>query len=99
MKPTRFVVEYEDEEKVARVNAVYGSSGDADPTLYMAYADFNDIAAAQTFLAGKCGQITERYDIEDVTPEGDPPGLIWEYRMRCAQDWTSADGSAGTLVR
>lgn len=76
MKPCKYLVEYgqPDEE-------------DQDPAKYRFVHGFARIKSARRFMKRQNAKkqaalLFERYDFVDVTPPGDPPGLLWEYSTR-----------------
>ncbi len=74
-RPSRYFVTYEPDG---------GREGE------FADKDFATLAAARRFRATRRAKgwtaIYERYGLVDVTPYGDPPGLLWEWDERLIED-------------
>lgn len=80
-KPARYFVEWYDPEPddVAERDAI-------DPRDLRHEDDFGDLASARKRAAEKCGAIYERYNFRDVTPDEDPPGILWDWDERMLED-------------
>ncbi len=76
MRPFRYFVEWEDAEAVAEIEA---RGEEPDPVETSRRADFSDLARAKRFAAKKDGVVVERKNIRDATPDGDPPGILWDW--------------------
>lgn len=75
MKPTRYYIVYE-----------VPPFGD-DPNYK--YKDFNTLDAAKKYctrLTRSAWAIYERINISDITPEGDPRGLLYDYESKFVLD-------------
>lgn len=89
-RPSRWFVPYEDqalfEKALARVNKEYPGAEEPrdliDPVDYWRDRDFDDLEAARVFAKENGSDVYERYGFEDVTPRGDPPGLLWVWEER-----------------
>ena len=84
MKPARYYVEYGDEAAWAKELARCGGVEEAtDPAHFVRQRDFGSLAAARRYAA-TCSRVVppaiyERTRLRDVTPDGDPAGLLWEW--------------------
>jgi hypothetical protein len=47
--------------------------------------DFHDLDLARAFARKKGGDVYERANLRDVTPDGDPPGILWGWDTREAR--------------
>jgi hypothetical protein len=90
LPPKRYFVWHEDAQKIETMRAANDGnlSDDCEPDDISSQHSFDSLAQARKF-AGKLSKmklaiwgIYERYDITDVTPEEDPPGLIWDWNER-----------------
>lgn len=93
MKPSRFVVEYQDADAVAeesrKAAAQGGEPEDYDPSLTAEAKSFDTLEEARKFKRQHEGEspiIYERKNIRDVTPRGDPRGLLWEWDTEMVED-------------
>ncbi len=88
-KPTRYCVEYWDSKLVREARSKYGE--DFDPADVVMCKNFESLESAQAFFA-KCvfkkegPMLLERVDLRDVTPEEDPPGLLWGWDTKMLAD-------------
>ena len=84
MKPKQFTVATEEHSDDCPISK--GVRGECGCVWDWGWTDYADRDKAIAFADAKDypkGVVYERYDFEDVTPAGNPRGLIWEYKDRC----------------
>ena len=89
-RPSPFFVPHEDvtlwRRELERVAKLYPDAERpeelTDPAAYWRDRDFDRLEDAGAFAREIGGDVFERYGFEDVTPPGDPPGLLWEWHER-----------------
>ena len=90
MKPTRYVVEYLHQGLLEKEGARAGGKEFADIAYYLKEADFDTLEMARAFLPNVSDAVIyERRNIRDVTPEGDPSGLLWDYETESVEEGSS----------
>jgi hypothetical protein len=89
MKPAPYFVEYWKTEWVEEARAKVGD--DFDPSDVTDSKGFATLASARKFFA-QCQARLEgpriylRTNLRDVTPDEDPPGLLWEWDTELVED-------------
>lgn len=92
LRPSRYSVEYTDARRYMAELARYADSdpghetAHVDPAYYRVDAGFDTISEARKFAETRADAVIyERKNIRDVTPPGDPPGLLWEYETESVE--------------
>ena len=86
-KPTRYFVVWDDADLYERLKQERGTP-DISPDLYYRTSNSPTLAHATRFFTSRqwCAQLWERYNIRDVTPAGDPRGLLWDWQERMLKE-------------
>jgi hypothetical protein len=87
MKPAHYFVEYEDRAKLAAIIAKGLDPDDLEPGERYAERDFPTVDEAIAFARTSVpAWVYERTGLTDVTPVGDPPGLLWDWEERLLEE-------------
>jgi len=85
-RPKPYVVEWQHPELVKMEVARVGSIEYINHDRIYAREYFNSLTVARRWFEQTArihgGQLRERCNIRDVTPLGDPPGILWDYDVR-----------------
>ena len=80
-RPTRYYLEWDEGDEDTTLPAYVDAPGELQEARTQA------LAASRT--RGLTVAIIERVHVEDVTPPGDPAGLVWDYGYEFVEDVTA----------